>query len=127
MSVNDYTDADKARVAAIWPQTTTVNGSTIIKFEDGTMIQTKKLAVQSKIPSHYGAIFIQALHLDFDEPFIDVPASTITSIYRENGAMWGQVAGSQKHKMVIWLLDSIKVSVPVNVDISYMAVGRWKA
>ena len=110
-------------------ETGTNNNGTYIKYADGTMICTKKVAGQAKITETWGNLYDTGDNpLDLGNwaiPFIDVPIVSI-SFYGANGQWVEGFQTSTTKEKVGKISIASATSKTANAYYNIIGIGRWK-
>ena len=96
-----------------------------IRFSDGTQIcyysGTKTIAINKA----YGSLFQGAYTYSFPKEFASTPAVAIGRTQWGTGASWGIVGNVTTSSVTLRFIDAFNRTA-ASMDISYIAIGRWK-
>ena len=105
---------------------TNENG-TAIKFADGTMICTLETTVTDQaINNAYGNVFMGTRNWNYPVPFIEKPCVFCGIFKWGTSGSWGGVTGIGNISASLAGYDFFKREAGTNVNISAIAIGRWK-
>ena len=96
-----------------------------VKFSDGTQICSFYGSRSLSIPNAYGSLYQNSFTCTYPAPFINKPSVSIGQIQWETGASWGMVSATNTGTVAFRVIDVMKRST-ASMDISYIAIGRWK-
>ncbi len=96
-----------------------------IRFSDGTQICSFYGSRSLSIPNAYGSLYQNQFTCTYPAPFINKPSVSIGQIQWGTGASWGMVSGTYTGTVAFRVIDVMERST-ASMDISYIAIGRWK-
>ena len=96
-----------------------------IRFSDGTQICWFYGSRSLSIPSAYGSLYQNSFTCTYPAPFINKPSVSIGQIQWGTGASWGMVSATNTGTVVFRIID-VRDRSTASMDISYIAIGRWK-
>ena len=102
---------------------------TAVKFADGTMICTLNITViDQAIDTKYGdtALYYKTREWTFPASFIEKPAVTCSMFKWGTSGSWGGVYGINNSNATLIGYDFYSRAAGTSVNISAIAVGRWK-
>lgn len=96
-----------------------------VKFSDGTLICWYYGSKNVAINKAYGSLYQGTITCTFPAAFYSKPAVSIGQAKWGTGASWGAVSSTNTTSTVLRFLDAFSRS-SASMDISYIAIGRWK-
>ena len=115
------------KIKSMQTEIITNENGTAIKFADGTMICTLNITVTDQaISNAYSNVFTGIRDWTYPVPFVEKPSVTCGMFKWGTSASWGGVSGIGNVSASLIGYDFYSRAAGTSVNISAIAVGRWK-